>query len=231
MAAMTDIKLIFINTWTTKPVHKALPHEHNPGLKVAEYACWRSHADAWRKVIEEGWATAMILEDDADWDGGIHESMALAWDALIEITNDASAQIQANSLVHSTLWSDERWDIFYTGSCMDLPGTNHVLINDPHLPKTSTWWIDHIYSSYFGGSTKMRRLIQPSVEPVCTHSYIISQTGARKLLFHTNRFLPWGVDVAIIKLMNKGTISGYTIIPPLFVRCLPPQWLTLESMA
>ena len=97
MGAMTDIKLTFINTWTTKPLPNALPSEHNPGLKDVEYACWRSHADAWRKVVEEGWATAMIMEDDVDWDGSIHESMALAWKALVEITHDPLAMTEAKS--------------------------------------------------------------------------------------------------------------------------------------
>lgn len=97
MGAMTDLKLTFMNAWTTKPVDKALPNEHNPGLKDVEYACWRTHADAWRKVVEEGWDTAMIMEDDADWDGGIHESMALAWEALANITNDPLATTEAKS--------------------------------------------------------------------------------------------------------------------------------------
>jgi hypothetical protein len=114
-------------------------------------------------------------------------------------------------------WVNGRWDIFYTGTCMDWTAKRHMVFEDPHLPMTSTWWIDRIYTDYFGSTSSIRRLIQPSVEPVCTHSYILSQTGARKLLFHTNMFLPWGVDVAIIKLINKGTIKGYSIIPPLFV--------------
>ena len=110
-----------------------------------------------------------------------------------------------------------RWDLFYTGTCMEWAASNYLVIEDPHLPKTSTWWIDAIYQQYFSTSAKIRRLIQPSVEPVCTHSYIISQQGARKLLYHTNMFLPWGVDVALIKLINKNTIKAYTIVPPLFV--------------
>jgi hypothetical protein len=97
MGAMTDIKMIFMNAWTTKPVLKALPNEHNPGLRDSEYACWRTHADAWRKVVEEGWATAMIMEDDADWDTGIHESMAIAWQALEKITEDPLASTEAKS--------------------------------------------------------------------------------------------------------------------------------------
>ena len=103
---------------------------------------------------------------------------------------------------------------------MDLAAKRYLVYDDPHLPLTSTWWMDNIYTAYFSRTSNIRRLIQPSKEPVCTHSYIISQTGARKLLYHTNQFLPWGVDVAIIKLVNKGTIQSYSIIPPLFV-CFP----------
>jgi hypothetical protein len=111
---------------------------------------------------------------------------------------------------------------------MDYPGSRYEIINDPHLPRTSTWWIDRIYQDYFQTTATIRRLIQPAVEPVCTHSYIISQTGARKLLYHTNMFLPWGVDVAIIKLINMGTIQGYSIIPPLFV--CPPDTLLYQLL-
>ena len=97
MAAMTDLKLTWMHAWTMSPTTKALPHEHNPGLKDVEYACWRTHADAWRRVVEEGWATAMIMEDDADWDGSIHQQMALAWDALNKITKDPNASTEAKS--------------------------------------------------------------------------------------------------------------------------------------
>jgi GR25 family glycosyltransferase involved in LPS biosynthesis len=97
MAAMTDLKLTWMNAWTMAPTTKALPHEHNPGLKDVEYACWRTHADAWRRVVEEGWATTMIMEDDADWDGSIHQQMALAWKALNKITKDPNASTEAKS--------------------------------------------------------------------------------------------------------------------------------------
>jgi hypothetical protein len=97
MASFTNLKLTFMDAWTRKPVDKAMPNEHNPNLKDVEYACWRSHADAWREVVEKGWTTAMILEDDVDWDGGIHESMALAWDALRKITGDPEAAETATS--------------------------------------------------------------------------------------------------------------------------------------
>ena len=96
-ASLTNLKLTFMGAWTTKPVEKAMPNEHNPNLKDVEYACWRSHADAWRKIVEGGWTTAMILEDDVDWDGGIYESMQVAWEALKNFTNDPHAATTATS--------------------------------------------------------------------------------------------------------------------------------------
>lgn len=97
MGAMTNLKLTFMDSWTHKPVEKALPNEHNPGLKDVEYACWRSHADAWRKIVEEGWETAMIMEDDVDWDIGVEESMVHAWEGLRSITHDPLASTEAKS--------------------------------------------------------------------------------------------------------------------------------------
>ena len=39
MASMTGLDLTYMSAWTTKPVQKALPDEHNPNLKDVEYAC------------------------------------------------------------------------------------------------------------------------------------------------------------------------------------------------
>ena len=51
--------------------------------------------------MEEGWATAMIIEDDADWDGGIAESMAHAWEGLRNITHDPFASTTANRFIQA----------------------------------------------------------------------------------------------------------------------------------
>src|SRR5271156_2754694 len=91
MSAVSNLKFQYQSVWTKKPIEKALPAEHNPNLNEMEYACWRSHADAWRRVVEEGWETALILEDDVDWDGNIHQNMAVAWEGLKAITKDPLA--------------------------------------------------------------------------------------------------------------------------------------------
>lgn len=43
----------------------------NPG----QWGCWRSHANFWQKVLNERIETALILEDDLDWDPNLHDIM------------------------------------------------------------------------------------------------------------------------------------------------------------
>ena len=84
-------------------------------------------------------------------------------------------------------------------------------------------WVSRIMQKYYG-DTKPRRLLQKSYEPCCTHSYIVSQRGARRLLYHLNQFLPWQVDTSIIKLINLETVISYSVLPPLMT-----QWIDEDS--
>lgn len=42
------------------------------GLRDGQLGCWRSHADVWKRIIDENIQTAIVVEDDADWDMDIH---------------------------------------------------------------------------------------------------------------------------------------------------------------
>ena len=44
-------------------------------MTSGQWGCWRSHANAWKKIIDEGIETALILEDDVDWDPNLHNIM------------------------------------------------------------------------------------------------------------------------------------------------------------
>jgi len=43
-------------------------------LRDEQWGCWRSHADVWKRVVDEKLETALILEDDVDWDTNVHDS-------------------------------------------------------------------------------------------------------------------------------------------------------------
>jgi GR25 family glycosyltransferase involved in LPS biosynthesis len=46
-------------------------------LNAGQLGCWRSHVNCWHKVIEDGVDTALILEDDADWDVTLKDQLRL----------------------------------------------------------------------------------------------------------------------------------------------------------
>jgi hypothetical protein len=57
-------------------------------LEPAHLACYRGHANIWRKMVEDGVETALIMEDDIDWDLNIRETMPRVKKALGQITKD-----------------------------------------------------------------------------------------------------------------------------------------------
>ena len=60
-----------------KEIHNNARPESSGGLSPAQLGCWRAHANLWSRMLTEGISTALIVEDDADWDVNVHDSFAL----------------------------------------------------------------------------------------------------------------------------------------------------------
>ena len=101
----------------------ALPAPRNPGdLRPEEYAVWRAHANVWRKVLEDGLTTALVLEDDNDWDVNLKEQIPRILDALEEI-RIPRPRVEGEGVVRGGQ-ELESWDILYLGSCMETAMTS-----------------------------------------------------------------------------------------------------------
>jgi hypothetical protein len=99
-----------------------LPPPRRPGaLRMEEYAVWRAHANVWRKVLEEGITTALIMEDDNDWDLNLKEQIPRIMKALDEIRH-SKPQKEDEGVVRGGQEA-EPWDILYLGACMETPTT------------------------------------------------------------------------------------------------------------
>ena len=101
----------------------ALPAPRTPGdLRPEEYAVWRAHANVWRKVLEDGLTTALVLEDDNDWDVNLKEQVPRILDALEEIRTPRP-RVEGEGVVRGGQ-ELEGWDILYLGSCMETAMTS-----------------------------------------------------------------------------------------------------------
>ncbi|KAI9771317.1 MAG: hypothetical protein M1840_002287 [Geoglossum simile] len=102
--------------------------------------CWRSHVDCWRKTIEDGVDTALVLEDDADWDVSLKDQLNLL---SREIKSNESPLRQGGSSSQSARPDAPYgldWDILHIGHCLHgnpdnvVPG---IIYKDPStVPRT-----------------------------------------------------------------------------------------------
>lgn len=61
---------------------KGMPGQVGPNSLVGRppMGIWRAHANAWRHIIDNNLESALIIEDDVDWDVNIKEIMgSLRW--------------------------------------------------------------------------------------------------------------------------------------------------------
>lgn len=157
-------------------------------------------------MVEENIPSALILEDDADWDVRLKEQLvaishgtrilldrAHQEDAFTASLTKKQRQVDA---IHSPY--GEGWDILWLGHCGEtfperIPGHNEIhdlssarytyyaMENDETLPAEPA----AVTESWIGGDLARHRgtrWVHFSGGPTCSQAYALSQSGARKVL-------------------------------------------------
>ncbi|KAF2463331.1 uncharacterized protein BDR25DRAFT_337880 [Lindgomyces ingoldianus] len=76
-AATSNIQLDFVDGVTGDSIRQSAypPPEENIKLPVGIRGSWRTHMNALQRVVEQNLTTALILEDDVDWDVRVRQNM------------------------------------------------------------------------------------------------------------------------------------------------------------
>ncbi|KAJ5494918.1 hypothetical protein N7539_000034 [Penicillium diatomitis] len=194
-------------------------------LRPEQLGCWRAHANVWKRMLDDNIESAVVIEDDVDWDVHVR-------DIFTELSAQLAEQTIFPDLSHTVNSSadpyGDGWDLLYIGSAWDIPNTDHrpthLLYRDPFAPTRENTASAYISELEGWGvnvtSTSRHRLISPSWYPVSTIGYAVSRRGAQKLLYNLGGYqgLTAPVDLAIIGLIQKGIVNSYTIIPPIVTR-------------
>jgi Glycosyltransferase family 25 (LPS biosynthesis protein) len=90
IAAATGLEFTYVGGVNSKALeNQAMPDTYgtsNVILTPGHLACYRGHANIWRRIVEEGIETALILEDDVDWDLNIREIVPNVREGMTRIT-------------------------------------------------------------------------------------------------------------------------------------------------
>ena len=92
IAAATGLNLTYVAGINSQTLEKqSLPDVYGTSeviLEPAHLACYRGHANIWRKIVEDGVDTALIIEDDVDWDLNIREIVPRVMEAFGRMINE-----------------------------------------------------------------------------------------------------------------------------------------------
>ncbi|CAI7564208.1 unnamed protein product [Penicillium glandicola] len=163
---------------------KAYPYNWNRDTKATEYAARRAHVNGVQRVVQEKLASAIIMEDDVDWDVSIKvqlRSFAHAVRALqLQDTQEVPTQPP-----HSPY--GDNWDILWLGHCgmsckTDLPF--YLTPNDPTIPMPHQFLPLFRDPPVFEGCERPdhSRLACAASEGVCSMFYAVSYRGAQRIL-------------------------------------------------
>jgi len=148
-------------------------HDPFPG----SIGCWRAHLNVLADIVDSGAGSALILEDDADWDVSLKPQ-------LQEFARGAMVIQGADGAHKSSPYGDE-WDLLQLGGChFDQPPHDHkyyLIENDPTVPPQSvrhSWWAGPEEVPEMNNT----RTIFKMGYTTCTTGYAVTQSAARRML-------------------------------------------------
>jgi GR25 family glycosyltransferase involved in LPS biosynthesis len=228
-AALSNIEIEFIDGLLGETVpDKAIPAgPEYTRLPEPVIGSWRGHMNAIREIVRRNISSALILEDDADWDIRIKDQMrdfALASHALTQPLQGSKKYADpsypkpvANQLEmvrnipfdHLPRTQEPRvspygdnWNALWVGHCgMHFPWSERA-------PRARVIHEDGTVpqQQYIGGAVDLKaqypnntRVYHHVQEGICSLGYALTQTGARQLLYEAG-MQPFNVAYDILLL-------------------------------
>lgn len=174
---------------------------------------WPGHLELINIVVQHGYDTALIVEDDVDWDVAIRDQMRRISDAVRNSTNTSA---------HDLAPYGRGWDVLWIGHCGDYfeEVVDVPTFSDPSvIPQFR----------YRGWARAWAQLLPPnhraifqSKNPTCTTAYAISRLGARKVLRLAGD-RPGQADNSLLRHGCKdGVLKCLTVFPEIMREYLLP---------
>ncbi|KAI1779640.1 hypothetical protein F4818DRAFT_148255 [Hypoxylon cercidicola] len=186
--------------------------------KLPEYGsarAWLAHLDLLKFVIASDLETALVVEDDVDWDVRIKAQTTLVSDnvrAYPGVDESDSTPFGIN------------WDVLWLGHC----GSSIV---DEMPPPRVFAGASRCETELYSGWSKLflrdrlvegHRQVQASFLDVCAFGHGVKKRGARKMVSYLSDGADEAFDVALSRYCKEGELKCLVVNPQLFNHYEPP---------
>ncbi|RYP44662.1 hypothetical protein DL768_008896 [Monosporascus sp. mg162] len=236
MASITGFKLTWIDGVRGSSIpDKALPFGWDRKVMPdANLGSWRSHINAIRLIVEDGLSSALIMEDDMDWD--VHLKTQLSQFAPAAQTLEAG--FHRNQTLASPSPYGRDWDLLWLGSCAttfdaQLPehlriaeaerdGRQVLIRGDPTVPP-EPHVLGNLSFSWRDYPPRTRVVYVPG-DNICSFAYALSAAGARKALHYLaleGQHKPFDNHLSDLCRVRADGMRCVAVVPSLFVHHRP----------
>ncbi|QDS68839.1 hypothetical protein FKW77_007120 [Venturia effusa] len=195
---------------------------------------WLGHLNALKWFVESGLSSALILEDDVDWDIHLRNyqipRVAKAVRKLVsDSQNNANDPYAALRQAHrpQTYWGDlKSWEILYLGHCGDYfdlkfwPELPHEIFDDESLPPLQRMhpdtedWLREV------GIHHKQRMVHKSKKPLCSFAYAVTRESAQRVLRELSteeqNHGTWAYDVRLLEACRDLGWKCWSASPEMF---------------
>ncbi|KIX93269.1 uncharacterized protein Z520_10912 [Fonsecaea multimorphosa CBS 102226] len=196
---------------------KAIPAGWNMRESNSTLGCYRGHLNAFQRIISDRLSSALIFEDDAEWDINIKSQLVDFARGLHYLQ-----RVEKPEALHSPYGDD--WDVLWLGYCgaKSRSGDHSYWIthDDPTVVpeplrtetrKEGNRYLDDSAEPLQGTFT---RVVTEPYNIRCLYAYAVSQRGARRFLYNYSiRAKARTADVAVSEFCSDG-VSGARCFAP-----------------
>ncbi|XXH02303.1 hypothetical protein Hte_008674 [Hypoxylon texense] len=220
--------------------------EGDRGHSAGARGSWRSHMNALQAVTDQNLESALILEDDIDWDIRLKsqlQTFAAASRTWLRESKSGKAEVELLNAVKpidrdiKNVYGNS-WDVLWLGHCgADLPSSSNPLTSplvvmipgDETAPAPK-----HLKPHPFALQDKLgdrypphTRILHASGGNVCTLAYAVSREGARKLLLEFDGRYDTQWDLMLQRWCEGGYMVKEGVVPREYQH-IPPVCLTVQ---
>ena len=172
---------------------------------------WLGHLAVLQDMVASGFQTALIVEDDVDFDVAIKSQMRRLANAVQRFTHTS----------HKTSPYGTAWEVLWLGHCGERWDRARYSLQYPDSSRIKQEQYVGWEETSFMVIRDNHRLVQWAAGPTCTFAYAVTFAGATKILDLASKGRSTAFDTELSALCVFGKLKCITVMPQLFVHYVP----------